>query len=349
MSKHHKKKKTGLPPESLVYTGSTVVEKALATVVCYDENHISEKNIHHNREPLDKTKIIWYDVRGLSDAKFVEEVGQKFNIHPLALEDVLNTQQRSKWEEYDNGIFVVTRAFRFDLEKEIFSTEQIAFWLCENTVVSFQENPDDSFISIRQRLENPIGKMRLRGADYLLYSLLDSIVDEYFLSLDKTEELIERLENQILANVTQIHKIKIYTLKRQLQEMRRIAMPLRETVGRFNRSETIWFEKSTQFFTRDLYDHVMQVVEHIESQKDMLTNLQDLWNAELSNRANHVMKTLTIVSAIFIPLTFIVGLYGMNFDNIPELHYPTGYFWVWAVMLIVVIGQLFYFKWKKWL
>ena len=227
--------------------------------------------------------------------------------------------------------------------------EQIAFFFGMEFIISFQEDEEDLFVEVRERLHQKLGKIRQKGVDYLAYALIDRIVDNYFLTLDKTEEAIELLETKILNNFKTSTRSEIYQLKGQISEIRRIVTPLRDVIGRFVHEDSIFVNPTTTIFIRDLYDHVVRVIENIENQRDMLNNLNDLFNSEQSNRANHVMKVLTIVSSIFIPLTFIVGVYGMNFDNLPELHHPKGYFWVWIVMITIAILQLIYFKNKKWL
>ena len=345
-----KNRKTGQPPGTLIYTGSTETENSDVTIMQFNESSISEKLlVGLNCLASAEKKVTWYDVRGLSNIKLIEEIGHTFHIHPLALEDVLNTQQRPKWEDYHNGIFMVVRALKFDDKALEITTEQIAFFLGTDFLLCFQEDPDENFHHIRERLHRGQGKIRQKGADFLIYTLMDGVVDDYFLVLDRTEEVIENLEEEILNNTSGTSRNKIYQLKRQLSEIRRVVLPMRDVVGRFVREESLFVERETNIFIRDLYDHVVQVIELLESQRDMLVSLHELYNSELANRASHVMKVLTIVSAIFIPLTFIVGVYGTNFDNLPELHYKNSYHVMWFIMGVIAVGQLIYFKQKKWL
>jgi magnesium transporter len=353
MSKNKKKRKgkTGLPPGTLVYTGDNHVLNPDVTLMTFNESIISEKLLKGTEcNPLPTEGVVtWYDVRGLNDVALIEHIGHTFHLHPLALEDVLNTAQRPKWEDYHNGIFLIVRALRFNETQQGFYNEQIAFFFNKDFLITFQEDEDDLFLNIRERLNMSMGKIRQKGADYLTYTLIDSIVDQYFVILDKTEESIDEIESQILVNFDTSARNKIYKIKRQLSEVKRVAMPLRDVVGRFMREDSNFVEKGTTIFARDLYDHVQRVIEMIESQRDMLNNLNDLYHAEVSNKANHVMKVLTIVSAIFIPLTFLAGIYGMNFDVLPELHHEKGYFILWGVMILIAVLQLIYFKKKKWL
>lgn len=353
MSKHRQKqkRKTGLPPGTLIYTGKTEVLNPDVTLITFNETVFSEqllKGMDFKFLPTEGV-VTWYDLRGLNNIPLIEHIGKTFHLHPLALEDILNTSQRPKWEDYTNGIFLIARALRLNNTEQGFHNEQIAFFFNKNFIITFQEDEDDLFAHIRERLGQGIGKIRQKGADYLAYALIDSIVDQYFVLLDKTEDSIDAIETQILVNFDTSARNEIYQIKRQLSEIRRVAMPLRDVVGRFMREDSPFVERGTTIFARDLYDHVVRVIELVESQRDMLNNLNDLYHAELSNRANHVMKVLTIVSAIFIPLTFIAGVYGMNFDNLPELHYKNAYYWIWGLMILIAALQLIYFKRKKWL
>ena len=358
MSRRKKHRKTGLPPGTLVYTGHVETKTSHVTVIQYNETTISEKTLLHRNPngkegddcPLAKENMVtWYDVRGLRDVPIIERIGRTFQMHPLALEDVLNTQQRPKWEDYHNGIFLIVRAQRMHGIAHEIITEQVAFFFGKNFLITFQEDKEDLFPTIRERLHKSLGRIRHKGADYLTYALIDYVVDDYFLILDKTEETIETLENQILNNFKTTTRNEIYNLKRHLSEVRRAVFPLREVVGRFAREDGSFVNSANTIFIRDLYDHVTQLVELLENQRDMLQNVNDLFNAEQSNRANHVMKVLTIVSAIFIPMTFVAGVYGMNFDNLPELHTKNGYYIFWIVVILIAILQLIYFKKKKWL
>jgi magnesium transporter len=351
MSRRSKKRKTGMPPETLVYTGDSQVENPDVSIIHYNEASISEKLLRGLDCPPSPFENIttWYDVRGLNDVKLIEHIGNTFHIHPLALEDILNTQQRPKWEDYHNGIFLVARSLRLNEKTFELIVEQISFFLGTDFVITFQEDKHDLFQPIRERLHREQGKIRSKKADYLTYALLDTVVDEYYLILDKTEETIEQLEEQILRDANKVTRNKIYQLKRLFSEIRRAVLPLRDVVGRFSREDGTFVEPSTNVFIRDLYDHLSQVVENLDTQRDMLSNLYELYNSELSNKSNHVMKVLTIVSAIFIPLTFIVGVYGTNFDILPEIHTQYGYFVMWGVMILIAVLQLVYFRTKKWL
>lgn len=354
--RQHQKSKAGLPPGTPVFTGEVKVETPDITVTQYNESscqlpivikHEEKEVEHYPQKMTDRTT--WYDVRGLSDVSLVEKIGRHFDLHPLAIEDILNPNQRAKWDDYDNGIFLIVRALRYDKEFQDMLPEQVSFFLQKDVLLSFQEDKDDLFAAVRERIQKALGKLRVKGTDYLLYALMDCIVDDYIAILERTEDEIETLEIQILTKFTPSVRSHIYKLKRQLAEIRRAVLPLRDVVSRFVREENELIDLSNRIYIRDLYDHVVRVIENVENQREMLNSLDSLFNAEQSNKATHVMKVLTIVSAIFIPLTFIVGVYGTNFDYLPELKYPSAYFIMWGVMIVIVVLQLIYFRLKKWI
>jgi magnesium transporter len=341
--------KSGLPPGTAVFTGEDKSETAETTVVQYNEASINIDILKGFDCPKSSDEVVtWFDIRGLSDVALIEHIGKAFNVHPLAVEDVLNTNQRPKWDDYDNGIFITVRALRLHESREII-TEQVSFFLEKDVLLTFQEDADDLFKVVRGRMQNGQGKMRQKRTDYLMYALLDCIVDEYITLLDHLEDKIDALENEILTHFTPSVRNQIYHFKQQLTLVRRAVFPMRDVIGRFARETGEIVEPANQVYIRDLYDHVARVIETVENQRDMLNNLDDLYNSEQSNRANHIMKVLTIVSAIFIPLTFIVGVYGTNFEVLPELHYPHAYTIMWIGMVFIAIVQLIYFRWKKWL
>ena len=348
--------KSGLPPGTAVYTGNMGAGLTEVTVMQYSETVINEHVISGLNYPsIQPNYVTWYDIKGLSDKDLIEYIGKKFNVHALAIEDALNTKQRPKWDDYENGIFIIARALRLEKDTSksehiyILKSEQICFFIEKNVLISFQEDPNDTFLDVRERLHKGIGKIRAKGTDYLAYVLLDTIVDEYINILDYTEEEIDNLEDDILTNYTPSVRSDIYRLKRRISDVRRAVVPLRDVINRFVREEGNLIDASNHVYIRDLYDHIVRVIETVDNQQDMLMNLNDLFNSEASNRANHVVRVLTVVSAIFIPLTFIVGVYGTNFDILPELHMHNGYYVMWGVMIVISILQLIYFRYKKWL
>ena len=352
MSKKKKIKltKVGLPPETAVYTGQAEVEQSIVTIVQYNNAAYKEKSFKGSIFPLPTVeKVTWYDVRGLNDNALIERIQQIFEVHPLAIEDILNTSQRPKWEDYTNGIFIIIHALRYDKRIGDSVTEQVSFYLGKDVLLTFQEDTDDLFLPIRERLQRGLGKIKHKGVDFLAYTLLDYIVDGYINVLEKLEDEIVTIEIEILTNFTPSVRSDIYRLKRQLTEIRRAALPLRDVVGRFSREQGEFIDPANQVYIRDLYDHVVRVIESVENQRDMLNNMNDLFNSEQTNQTNHIFKVLTVISVIFIPPTFIVGVYGTNFDVLPELHFPHAYFLMWGAMVSLAIAQLIFFRWKKWL
>jgi magnesium transporter len=345
--------KKGLPPGSVIFTGDNTSEKVNFRYILYDETNAKEENVTHFSSAAAVSflpnQTLWYDLKGLHQVALIEELGKAFTIHPLALEDIANVSQRPKFEEYDEGNFIIAQAFTFNSTTLRFSAEQVAFFFNKQLLISFQEDEDELFLSVCQQITNGKGKIRHRKADYLAYNLLDTIIDEYFVILETIEEKITSLEIEVTNNPRPLLKSSIYQLKRELLNFRKSVNSLREAISKMMRSENDFIENSTLVFLRDLHDHLTQVLERTESSREMLSELQNLYIAEISFKANGVMQMLTIISSIFIPLTFIVGLYGMNFDVMPELRWPYGYPMVLTLMAGIVILLLVYFRKKRWL
>lgn len=293
--------------------------------------------------------VTWFDLMGLHDVALIERIGQQFSIHPLVLEDILHTQQRPKFEEYGNDAFFVLQALNYDNLNHELNAEQIAIYFGENFLITFQENADDTFKAVRERLEVSTGRIRTRKSDYLAYALVDNLVDNYFVVLDRFEERMEELEAEITANPTRRAKEEIYHLKFQLLAMRKAVMPLRDAVNKFSRCECSAIDESSAVYIRDLFDHVLRIADLVETYRDMLNGIIELYHSELSLRMNNVMQVLTVITTIFVPLTFLAGVYGMNFDNMPELHWKNGYFHLLLVMFVIAVLLLIYFRRKKWM
>jgi magnesium transporter len=347
-NRHQKKiRKPGMPPGSLVYTGHREAAPANIVKLHYDEFTCNETTGYTS---LVKDGVLWIDVRSLSDTSTIERIGVDFHIHPLALEDVLNTQQRAKLEEFDNGIFFIIPNLKLDAEAGELVSEQISLFAGNQFVISFQEDPDDTLEPVRTRTKEGLGRLRKKGADYLLYSLVDTIVDGYYTVLDTLEGSVLELEETLHLNgAHHTTKAKMFHLKRIANEFKHRVLPLREAVTRFYRTESDLVDDANRLYFRDLVDHVAQILDGIDNQRDMLSNMEALYHAEAANRLNNVMRLLTVISTIFIPLSFIAGIYGMNFDNMPELHTPNGYFVLLGVMFFLMVGMLGYFKVKRWI
>lgn len=348
-----KKRQPGLPPGSIIFTGKRKVEKILIHYLAYDDSSLKEQQVDNQSMQVfhqpQEGKVQWYDFRGLHDTQMIAEVGRVFGVHPLVLEDIADTDQRPKIEENPQGIFLVVHALRFDPHTEKAHKEQVAIYFGEGYVLSFQEDETDLFSAVRERLQQHRGKIRSRGADYLAYALLDYLVDNYFVVLEDIEGIIEGLEEQIMVSPEDGIKSQIHHLKREMITIRKSMAPLREAVSRFSKITHPSVSEGTGPFLQDLYDHIIQVLDMVDTFRDMLTSLQELYVSELSNRMNQVMQLLTVITSIFVPLSFIVGLYGMNFSYMPELEYRNGYFVLWGIMALIGVGMWAYFKRKKWI
>ncbi|HDT12286.1 MAG TPA: magnesium/cobalt transporter CorA, partial [Candidatus Marinimicrobia bacterium] len=288
-------------------------------------------------------------INGLYDVDMIEKLGTYFHVHPLILEDVLSVNQRPKVEDSGDILFIVLRMLQFDDEKKEIISEQVSFILGKNFLFTFQEKAGDVFEPVRVRLRQYKGRIRTMGADYLAYTLLDAIVDNYFLVLEKMGDQIENLEELLVNNPTEETLITIHKLKREMIFLRKSVWPLRETINGLERSESSLIQKSTGIYLRDVYDHTIQVIDTVESYRDMVSGMLDIYLSSVSNRMNEVMKVLTVIATIFIPLTFIAGVYGMNFEFMPELGWKWSYPLLWLFMIGVAILMIFYFRKKRWL
>lgn len=350
--------KFGLPPGTIVHIGDKRTETVKITVIDYDKDHFQVKEISNIEDVFpfrDSPTITWINIDGIHDVTIIESLGIHFNIHPLVLEDILHTTQRPKIEDFEDYIYVVLRMFYYDgitneldNDSEIIS-EQVSLVLGRNFVISFQEAGGDTFDPVRMRIKNSKGRIREMGTDYLAYSLIDSIVDNYFVILEKLGERIELLEDELLDNPTPDTLEELHVLRNEMIFLRKSAWPLREVSNNLLRGESPLLTKSTQIYIKDVYDHTIQVIDTIETYRDMLSGMLDIYLSSISNRMNEVMKVLTIIATIFIPLTFLAGVYGMNFKYMPELSWKWGYPLVWCIMASVGISMYFYFRKKKWL
>lgn len=343
-------KSVGLVPGTIIHTGETTMEKVRITLIGYDNASFFEKNIEDIDECLEYKNskfVIWINIDGIHNAEIINKIGKHFNIHTLALEDIANPDQRPKIEEYDNYNFFVLKML-YQSEGDIFS-EQISIIQNENFVISFQEKKGDVFDVIRDRIRNYKGRIRSLGSDYLSYSLIDSIIDNYFVILERIEDEIEFIEDRMLDSPKHSDLLDCHNIKRDLIYLRKCIWPLRETINKLEKYELKFFEQSTKIFVRDLYDHVVRIIDAVESFRDVVNGLIELYLSNVSNKTNSVMKLLTIISTIFMPLTFIAGIYGMNFKFMPELDAKLGYPITLGFMFLIGFGMFLYFKIKKWL
>ena len=342
----------GLAPGTLVHIGEKRTEKVKIAIIDYDESSFQEKEAKTVEEcfPFKETPTVtWVNIDGVHNSEIIEKIGKQFDIHPLVLEDIVNTGQRPKMEDFEHYIFVVLKMLYQDKTDGEIVVEQISLLLGKNFVISFQEKEGDVFDAIRERIRNSKGRVRKMGADYLTYILMDSIIDNYFVILENLGGKIEGMEEELVTNPTPQTLQAIHSLKRDTIFLRKSVWPLRELVSGLERGESSLIQDITRIFLRDIYDHTIQVIDTIETFRDMVSGMLDIYLSSMSNRMNEVMKVLTIFAAIFIPLTFVAGIYGMNFKYMPELEWHFGYFGALAIMASVAITMLLFFRRKKWL
>jgi magnesium transporter len=352
------KKKLGLKPGAVVYVGEKRIETVAITVIDYDQTNYQEKTVTKVQECFpfkDTPTITWINLSGIHDVEIIEKLGQHFGLHPLILEDVVNTGHRPKLEETDAFIFTVLNMLYLKPDDHDVLSEQVSIIFGNNYVISFQEKPGDVFDAVRERIKKTVPRVRFLGADYLAYALIDAIVDHYFVVLESIGERVESLEEKLVVHPVSEHLHTIHSLKRELVFMRRAVWPLREVVGGLDRLETSLVHDSMRMYLRDLYEHTVQVIDTVETFRDMVSGLLDIYLSSVSNRMNEVMKVLTIIATVFIPLGFLAGVYGMNFDtsvspfNLPELGFRYGYPLFWLLVLIVGGALLWFFRRKRWL
>ncbi len=347
-----KRKKVGLPPGTLIYTGDKVEEKTKIKVTDYTEDHFNFQefeDIQMDFTKIEKSLIRWIDVYGLAKIKVVEEIGRQFGLHPLVLEDILSPNQRPKLEDYGNYIFAVLKKLSWNQEQENFDYEQISIILGENYVISFQERDTNIFNPIYERIQVPKGRVRLMGADYLFYVLIDIIIDNYFIVLEKVGEDIENLEDILIKNPEPETLQLIYRLKRSSIELRKSIWPIREIISKLQREQSILIKDDLQIYLRDIYDHIFRISDLLENHRDIIFGMLDMYLSSVSNRMNDIMKVLTIISTIFIPLSFLAGFYGMNFLHMPELSNPVAYPFLIFIMVVIAVVMISFFKRKKWI
>ncbi len=356
-----KKKRTSLSrlkktdnhvPGAVKYTGYKTGTATKLEIIDYSK----DKYEHIDTEDIDVAfgfkgtdKVTWINVNGLNNSSEIERLGDYYKLHPLIQEDIVTVNQRPKIDEYDDYLFIVFKMLHYNKEGEFFN-EHVSLVLGDGYVLTFQEADGDVFDDLRDRLKNAKGRIRNAGADYLMFAILDAVIDNYFSVIEVMSEKIEIIEDQLFDDDVEDDITKeIQELKKEILKIRRAVFPLREVVNRLEKTETPLIEERTNNYIRDLYDHIIQVSESVDIYREMIWGLMDMYMTTISNKMNEVMKVLTIMASIFIPLTFMAGIYGMNFEYIPELKFKYGYFILWAAMILVFCGMLYYFKRKKWL
>jgi magnesium transporter len=344
--------KTGLPPGTLVHIGEKKAETPKITIMDYDETHFQEKEIKTIEECFlfkDTPTVTWINIDSLHQVEILEKLGECYGFHPLVLEDILNTDQRPKMEDYGEYLYIVLRILNYNDKSGEIESEQISLILGPNFIISFQEKEGTVFNPVRERIRNGKGRIRKMGPDYLAYALLDVIVDNYFVIMEKLGEKIEFLEEELVTQPGPETLQTIHHLKREMIFFRKAVWPLREVIGSLERGESPLVKGTSRVYLRDVYDHTIQVIDTIETFRDMVSGMLDIYLSSISNRLNAVMKVLTIIATIFMPLTFIAGIYGMNFKYMPELEWRWGYLMFWLIMIGIGAFMLIYFKKKRWL
>jgi magnesium transporter len=347
MSKFHN---VGAPPGTMFYNGEETTKRIKITLIEFNETEYFEDEYYDLSECLSHVKpdmIKWINVEGVHNVHLIEKIGKFYNLHPLTLEDLVHVDQRPKFEDFENYVLTVMRMISYN--QEVVS-EQLSLVLLENTVLSFQEpHGGDAFDIIRNRLRLSKGRVRRLGADYLFYALMDAVVDCYFNAIEKIGDKLEVIEEEIMSDPKKESLIRLYALKREVIYLRKQVWPLRDMINNLIRTENALITDNTQIFFRDLQDHSTRIIDTVETYRDLLSGIMDIHISTNANKMNEVMKVLTIMSTIFIPVTFISGVYGMNFANMPGLTSEYGYMIAWGLMLVVIFGLIFYFKRKKWM
>lgn len=344
-------RKAGLPPGNLEYFGEKITGKPTVLVMDFSEHEFREfkaKSVEDTFALRETATVSWIDISSMIDGETIEKTGEHFRIHPLILEDILTQGQRPKMEDMEDYIFVVLKMLSYDEKADEIKAEQISLVWGRNFLISFQEFEGDVFNAIRDRIRNAKGRIRKMGTDYLAYSLIDAVIDHYFIIMEKLGERIEILEERLIENPGREALRDIHTMKQDMLFLRKSVWPLREMISGLEKSESPLIHEATVMYIRDLYDHTIQIIDTVETFRDILSGMLDIYLSSTSHRLNEVMKVLTIISTIFIPLTFIAGVYGMNFEFMPELKTHWGYPAVLTLMAGAALAMVYYFWKKKW-
>ncbi len=343
--------KSHLPPESMVYVGKERIEKMIVKVIDYDGLNLEEKTIDDLKickVYKDKETVTWISVTGIHESEKVEEICNIFNIHPLIQEDILNTQQRTKIEEFDNYLFVTFKNLFYSELAQGIESEQISIILGRNFLLSFQETDSLLFSEIIHRIHTAKGTIRQKKSDYLLYKILDTAVDQYFILIDKIGEIVEDIEEETMYYPNSKTSFKIQAVRKELLILSKHILPMREALNKLEAGGTDLIEPKNLNYFRDVYDHTFQAYDTIENHRSLLSDLMNIYYTTMSNKLNQVMKVLTIISTIFMPLSFLSGVFGMNFKYFPGMNHPYAYYYFWLVAILVSLGMLIYFRRKKW-
>ena len=345
-------KKAGLPPGSLVYLGDKPNVATKIQLFDYLDGHLTEREIAQPEECApykDSDTVTWINIDGIQNVGVLEKIGKQYDLHPLVMEDILNTDQRPKIEDHEHYLYVVLKMLSYNEAEQEIAIEQLSLVLGNNFVLSFQDKPGDVLDPLRERIRQSKGKIRKLGADYLLYAILDEVVDHYFVVMEKLGEKVEQIEGIVAVKPRPDTLPQIHRLKREMIVLRKAVWPLRELITTLRHDDTPLLKESTAIYFRDLNDHIVQIIEGVEAYRDMLSSMLDIYLSIMSNRTNGVMKVLALFSAIFMPLTFITGIFGMNFKNFPELEWKYGFQGTLILMAILAAGLILFFRRRKWL
>jgi magnesium transporter len=351
-NRHKLSKKAGMPPGTLHLEGEPQTGPVRITVIDYNADHYEERTVTAIEEcfPYRETgTVTWINIDGLNNTEVIEKIGHHFSIHPLILEDLLNTEQRPKMVDMETYIYFGLKMLTTQKESYDIKVEHVSMIAGPNYLISFQEDVGDVFNPVRERIRREAGRTRKNGPDYLAYALIDIIVDNYFVVMEKIEERVEELEEELVVSATRESLWKINRLKKDMIFLRKAVWPLREVITGLGRAESTLIRESTHIYLRDVYDHTIQVIDTLETLRDMVSGMLDIYLSSLSYKMNEIMKVLTLIATIFIPLTFVAGVYGMNFKYMPELTWQYGYFTVWGVMIVMVLLMLLYFRKRQWI
>jgi magnesium transporter len=344
--------KSGLPPGTLLHIGDKKMEKTRITLIDYDESCFLEKEVKLVEESFpfkDKPTVTWINIEGIHEIEIIEKIGKYFGVHPLILEDILNTEKRPKMEDFENYIYVTLKILKQIENSDKILSEQVSLIIGTNFVISLLESKDDIFNPIKDRIRSGKGHIRKMKSDFLAYSLIDAIVDNYFVIMEKFGEKIEVMEEELVKNPSPGTLKLLHDTQRELILLRKSVWPLREVVNNMLRGGSALIHESTLIYLRDVYDHTIEIIDMIEGLRDMVSRMFDIYLSSISNKLNEIMKVLTIIATIFIPLTFIAGVYGMNFEYMPELKWRWGYPLIWVIMISVGLFMMNYFRKNRWI
>ena len=352
MIKQHSKK-TGLPPGTLMHVGAENRQKAKVVLMEYTPEKFFEKTeccIQDFLQNIPANSVTWYNIEGIHDVGLVETIGKELGLHRLTLEDIVHSGQRAKLEDFDDYLFIVLKMLRYDKEKHQLQSQQVSMVLGQGYLMTFQENDWDVFQIIRNRIRKNTGNVRRMGCDYLAYALIDAVVDHYYEILEHFGDMLDQLEEELLTHPTEKTLHKIHRIKRDFILLRKSIWPLREVAAQLQKDDSDLLSDETQLHMRDVQDHAIHVIDALESSRDLVSGMLEIYLSAVSNKMNAIMKVLTLIATIFIPLTFVTGIFGMNFEKMPELKqswmYPWGF---WFIIVVTVAGMVIYFRKRKWL